>query len=183
MIKKFCDQRIAVLVDGQNILISARARHARPDYKKILERINGRQLVRAITYIVETSGGNIEKFKTAIQYMGFEVKAKYPKILPDGSSKADWDMQIAVDAMSIADKVDVITLISGDGDFEALVHALRSRGVKVEVMSFPETTAYELKKAADEWFPITEEMLMRERIVDAAIYEAIKVSQNTLPNG
>ena len=165
MIKKFNSQRVAVLVDGENILLSARGRNAKPDYEKILEKINGRHLVRAITYIVDTHGGNIEKFKTAIQYLGYEIKSKSPKILPDGSKKADWDMQIAIDAMSLAAKVDVITLITGDGDFEALIHALQSQGVKVEVMSFPETTAYELKIIADEWIPITNEMLMFDRKV------------------
>ncbi len=163
MIKKLGDQRVAILVDGQNILISAKERGAKPDYKKMLEKINGRQVVRAITYIVETKGGNIEKFKTAVKHLGFEIKSKKPKTLPDGSTKADWDMGIAVDALSMADKVDVITLITGDGDFEALVYALKGSGVKVEIMSFPETTAGELIKAADEWFPITNEMLIQNK--------------------
>ena len=163
MIKRFEDQRVAVLVDNQNIMISARARGARPDYKKMLEKINGRKIVRAISYIVETNGGNIDNFKKAMQSMGFEIKSKRPKVFPGGNTKADWDMQIAIDAISLAEKVDVITLITGDGDFEALIYALNSRGVKVEVMSVPETTAFELKGAADEWFPITNCLLIHDK--------------------
>ena len=165
MIKKLGDQRIAVLVDNHNILLTAKARGAKPDYKKMLEKINGRQVVRAITYIVETKGGNIEKFKTAVKHLGFEIKSKKIKTFSDGTTKADQDMEIALDALSMADRVDVITLITGDGDFEPLVYTLQSRGVKVEVMSFPETTANELVKAADEWFPITNEMLIKDKKV------------------
>ena len=160
MIKKMSDQRVAVLVDGHNILLSAKRLNAKPDYEKMLERINGRHVVRAITYLVDSRSNYFQSFKTAVNSLGFEIKSKFPKRMPNGTTKANWDIQICVDAMSLSDKVDVITLVSGDGDFEPLVRALQSKGVKVEVMSVPESTADELKNAADEWIPMTSDMMM-----------------------
>jgi len=55
-----------------------------------------------------------------------------------------------MDAVILADKIDVAVLVSGDGDFVPLVEYLRiSKGLKVEVMSFGRSTSAKLKEAAD----------------------------------
>ncbi|MEM7828320.1 MAG: NYN domain-containing protein [Candidatus Aenigmatarchaeota archaeon] len=159
---KLLKQRVAVLIDGQNIYLSAKARGAKPDYGRILKVLNDRQVVRAIIYNIQPEGVDQSKFIFAVESMGYEVKSKRPRPLPDGTFKADWDMQIAIDALSLADKMDVIVILSGDVDFVPLVHALKSKGVKVEVMSFPENTAKELIDAADVYMPITDDMLIYE---------------------
>jgi len=164
---KLPGQRVAVLVDGQNIWMSARARHAKPNYNKIMSAVNGREIVRALIYNILPDGVDQSKFVYAMNNMGYEIKSKRPRPLPDGSFKADWDMQIAIDAIAISDKVDVMVILTGDTDFVPLVHALRSRGVKVEIMSFRETTGRELIDVADKYYEITDEMLIHDHRVCA----------------
>jgi uncharacterized LabA/DUF88 family protein len=157
---KLPGQRVAVLVDGQNIYLSAKARRAKPNYSKLMSAVNGREIVRALIYNILPEGVDQSRFVQAMVGMGYEVKSKRPRPLPDGSSKADWDMQIAIDALALADKVDVMVILTGDSDFVPLVHALKSRGVKVEIVSFRETTGRELIEIADTYYEINDEMLM-----------------------
>jgi len=158
---KLSSQRVAILVDAQNIYLSARARGAKPNYRKIMERINGRQVVRAIVYIIQSEGADVRSFIQALESMGYEVRSKKPRPLPDGTHKADWDMQIAIDALSLADKIDVMVILSGDSDFTPLVYALKSKGVKTEIMSFRETTGRELIEAANEYVQLNDEVLFK----------------------
>jgi uncharacterized LabA/DUF88 family protein len=157
---KLIGQRVAILIDGQNVYMSAKSKGARLDYSKIMEVVDNRVIVRAIIYNIAPDGVDQSKFVYTVEGMGYEVRSKRPRLLPDGSFKADWDMQIAIDALSLADKVDVMVIVTGDGDFVPLLYALKSKGVKVEVMSFPENTSHELMEASDEYKRITEEMLI-----------------------
>lgn len=163
---KLADQRVAVLVDGQNLYLSAKARGAKPDYGKIMSAVNGRQVTRAIIYNICPEWVNQGRFVYAVESLGYEVKTKAPRPLPDGSFKADWDMAIAIDALALASKVDAMVIMTGDSDFVPLVHALKSKGVKVEIMSFRETTGRELIEVADKYSEISNEML----IVDHRAY-------------
>lgn len=160
---KLPGQRGAVLVDGQNLYLSAKARGAKPDYNAIMNVINGRAIVRAIVYNILPDGVDQSKFIYAIESIGYEVRSKRPRPLPDGTFKADWDMQIAIDALALADKVDVMVILTGDTDFVPLIHALKSKGVKVEIMSFRETTGKELIEAADVYIEITDDMLIHDQ--------------------
>lgn len=153
-------QRVAILVDGQNIYLSAKARGAKPNYEAIIDLMKEREIVRAIIYNVSPIGVDQSKFIHAVELLGYEVKSKEPRRLPDGSLKADWDMQIAIDALALAGKVDVMVILTGDSDFVPLVHALKSKGVKVEIMSFPETTGKELVEASDRYLEVTDRMLI-----------------------
>jgi uncharacterized LabA/DUF88 family protein len=160
---KLPGQRVAVLVDGQNIYLSAKARGAKPDYNKIMNVVNGREVVRAIIYNILPDGVDQSKFIYTVENMGYEVRSKRPRPLPDGTFKADWDLQIAVDAIALAEKVDVMVILTGDSDFVPLIHALKSKGVKVEVMSFPEDTGRELIEASDVYMAIKNDMLIYEQ--------------------
>ncbi|HIH44531.1 MAG TPA: NYN domain-containing protein, partial [Candidatus Methanoperedenaceae archaeon] len=95
-------QRVAILVDGQNIYLSAKARGAKPNYEAIIDLMKEREVVRAIIYNVSPVGVDQSKFIHAVGLLGYEVKSKEPRRLPDGSLKADWDMQIAIDALALA---------------------------------------------------------------------------------
>jgi len=120
----------------------------------------GRRLVRAIAYIVQSPEVDQTKFIDFLDSIGVEVKVKALKVRPDGTSKGDWDMGIAIDSINLAPKVDVIGLVSGDGDFTVLVQKLQALGVKVEVYAFPSSTAEELRKTADYYHPLDADMLM-----------------------
>jgi len=128
--------RVAILIDGSNIYKTALRLGDRVDCSKILERLNGRQIVRAILYHPDVVSEKQEGFIRKMKSMGLEVRTKEVKVYPDGKRKADMDVDLTIDAVCLADKVDVICIVSMDGDYVPLVHYLKSRGVKVEAMAF-----------------------------------------------
>jgi uncharacterized protein (TIGR00288 family) len=145
-------QRVGVFVDAQNMYHSAKnLYHAKVNFKKILEAAVGkRRLIRAFIYVIRTETGEEKAFVEALEKSGFEIKEKDLQIFPGGMKKADWDVGLAMDAVILADKIDVTVLVSGDGDFVPLVEYLRiSKGLKVEVMSFGRSTSAKLKEAVD----------------------------------
>jgi len=89
------------------------------------------------------------------------VRRKDLKVRSDGSFKGDWDMGIALDALEMAASLDVVVLVTGDGDFTGLVQKVKVIGPKVEIYSFPRNTAKELREAADKFVPIDRRMLIR----------------------
>lgn len=95
--------------------------------------------------------------------IGYEVKTRPLKIRIDGTAKGDWDIGLVIDALSMRDKIDAMVLISGDGDFVDLLKAFKSYGVRVEVVSFPHTTAQELRSFADVYHPLNENILLRRK--------------------
>ncbi|HUU69487.1 MAG TPA: NYN domain-containing protein [Planctomycetota bacterium] len=155
-------QRVAILVDVQNMYYSARKIYgSKLSFQKLLPTLlNNRRLVRAIAYVVEKEGADQEKFYEVLRRTGFEIKRRDLIVRSDGSRKGDWDMGIAIDAISMAEKVDVVVLVTGDGDFVALVNMLKSRGVRVEVASFRESTSENLMYAANEHYLLDQEMLV-----------------------
>jgi len=159
---KLNDQRVAVFVDVQNMFYSAKNKYnAKLDFEKLLDTVLlNRQLIRAIAYIVQTREIDQTGFINFLKNIGYEVKSKTLKLRPDGSAKGDWDMGLAIDAISIAPKIDVIALVSGDGDFTDLVNHLKAAGVRVEVHSFLTSTAEELIRSATEYYQLDENLLM-----------------------
>lgn len=155
-------QRVAVLVDVQNMYYAARNLHnSKLEFSKLLKCLaRNRRLTRALAYIVERPGMEQEKFVEVLRRNGFEVRKKMLIERSDGSQKGDWDLGIALDAVALSDKVDVVVLVTGDGDFVTLVHFLHSRGVRAEVASFPETTALELIRSCDYYHRLTDRVLL-----------------------
>ncbi|MEF1282137.1 NYN domain-containing protein, partial [Vibrio fortis] len=93
--------------------------------------------------------------------VGFDVKLKPFIQRRDGSAKGDWDVGIALDAIELAESVDTIILVSGDGDFEILVERMKSRfNTKVEVYGVPGLTAQNLIDSATKFVPIEKDLLM-----------------------
>jgi uncharacterized LabA/DUF88 family protein len=156
-------QRIGVLVDVQNMFYSAYdCFRGRLNYKKLLDAAaGGRQVVRAIAYAMR-DGNNQSSFFTMLREVGFELRTKEPRVRPDGTRKGGWDIGIAIEAVKLAPRLDVVALVSGDGDFVDLVHALRAAGVRVEVYAFERSAGRELRDAADVFVPIGEDMIFRE---------------------
>lgn len=124
---------------------------AKVNFKKVLEAAVGdRRLIRAFIYVIRTESGEEKAFVEALEKGGYEIKEKDLQIFPGGMKKADWDVGLAMDAVILADKIDVAVLVSGDGDFVPLVEYLRiSQGLKVEAMSFGRSTSAKLKEAVD----------------------------------
>ncbi len=151
-------QRVAVLVDAQNLYHSAQSLHSRNiDYSELLgAAVADRQLTRAIAYVIRADSPEEESFFEALVDIGFETKIKDIKRFPDGSKKADWDVGMSLDAVTLANHVDAIVLCTGDGDFSRLCSHLRHEGVRPEVMAFESSTAEELIAEADSFHDIGE---------------------------
>ena len=147
------EQRVAVFVDVQNMYYSARnIYNAKINFKNLLTKaIQNRKLIRAIAYVIKADIPEENSFFDALDKIGFEVKVKDLKVFYGGAKKGDWDMGIAIDALNIAPKVDVIVLVSGDGDFQALVKSLKSKGVRVEVLAFGKSSAKEIREESDKF--------------------------------
>lgn len=155
---KHPEQRVAIFIDTQNMYYSAKNLfEARVNFKNILDdAVAGRKLVRAIAYVVRTKGGEEKPFFEALYKVGIETKEKDLQIYLGGAKKADWDVGLAVDAIKLADKVDAVILVSGDGDFLPLLEYLKStKGCLVEIMSFRETTSSKLLEAADDYIDLS----------------------------
>ncbi|WP_265110279.1 NYN domain-containing protein [Halosolutus halophilus] len=151
-------QRVAVLVDAQNLYHTAQSLHSRNiDYSALLEKaVQDRQLTRAIAYVIRADSPEEESFFEALVDIGFETKIKDIKTFADGSKKADWDVGMSLDAVTLANHVDTIVLCTGDGDFSRLCSHLRHEGVRVEVMAFESSTAEELIAEAESFLDLGE---------------------------
>ncbi|MDY6780059.1 MAG: NYN domain-containing protein [Halobacteria archaeon] len=153
------EQSVSVLVDTQNMYHTAQSIYSTNlDYSAVLDvAVQNRRLKRAIAYVVRADAPQEQDFFDALNDIGFETKIKDIKEYPDGSKKADWDMGIAIDAITFAPHVDAMVLCTGDGDFARLVHHVREKGVRVEVMGFGNSTASELVDAADYFIDMSDD--------------------------
>ncbi len=150
-------QRVAVLMDVQNMYHSAKNLYnARVNFKELLRSaVAGRELVRALAYVIKTESGEEKPFIEALTKIGIQTQIKDLQIFPGGVKKADWDVGIAVDAIRLSSKIDAIIIVSGDGDFVPLMEYLRQvAGIQTEVIAFGRSTSQKLKDAADDFLDI-----------------------------
>jgi uncharacterized LabA/DUF88 family protein len=134
---KHKEQRVGVFIDTQNLYHTAKNLYKRKvNFGAILkDAVAGRKLVRAIAYLITTEGGEEKAFFEALEKLGIETKSKDLQIFAGGAKKGDWDVGLAIDAVRMAPKVDVIVIVSGDGDFVPLVEYLKNT-CQVEVVTF-----------------------------------------------
>lgn len=156
---KYKDQRVAVLIDVQNMYHSAKSLYkARVNFKEVLKAATeGRRLIRAIGYVVRSEGGEEKLFFEALEKSGIELKIKDLQVFAGGMKKGDWDVGMAIDAVRLAElTIDAMVIITGDGDFVPLVEYLKGRGRQVEVMAFGRSASSRLKEVADDFIDIEE---------------------------
>jgi uncharacterized LabA/DUF88 family protein len=138
----------------------AREKDARLDFETLLSvATSGRQLVRAVAYLVEAPETDQSAFIHLLQMKAYEVKRKPLRIRPDRTMKGNWDLEMALDALLTAEHLDIVVLVTGDGDFVPLVRQLKLRGLRVEVYGFTRSSAPDLREAADRFFPISRRLL------------------------
>lgn len=152
-------QRVAILIDVQNFYHSAKNLYKkRVNFKEVLKTaVADRKLVRAFAYVVSTESGEEKQFFDVLENMGIEIRVKDLQIYYGGLKKADWDVGIAIDAVRLSNYVDVIVLMSGDGDFIPLVDYLTNKGIQTEVMAFGKSASSGLREAADDFIDLSEE--------------------------
>ncbi len=156
-IVKHPEQRVGVFIDTQNLYHSAKNIYrARVNFGNVLkDSVGSRRLIRARAYVVTTESGEEKGFFEALEKIGIETRTKDLQIFFGGAKKADWDVGLAVDAITAAPKLDTVILFTGDGDFVPLVEYLKVHsGCQVEVASFGKSTSGRLKEAADHFLDL-----------------------------
>lgn len=152
------NQRLGILIDVQNIYHSAKNLYnSRVNFGALLKTLTAhRSLVRAVAYVVksDTAFGE-ESFFEALRKTGLELRVKDLQIYPGGSKKANWDIGMAIDAVRMAESLDAIVLVTGDGDFIPLVEYLKwGKGLFVEIAAFSRTASSRLRDVADSFHEI-----------------------------
>ncbi len=156
-------KKIAIFVDVQNIYYTTRQAYGRQfNYKKLWQRVsNEGEIVEANAYAIHRGDDKQLKFQNALKHIGFTVKLKPYIQRSDGSAKGDWDVGIAIDVLDVAQKVDTVVLLSGDGDFGLLLNKIRrDNNVTADVYGVPALTANSLIDAASIYHCIDEDLLM-----------------------
>lgn len=156
---KHKEQRVGVLVDVSNMYHSAKNLYKkRVNFKEVLrDAVAGRKLIRATAYVVKSEGEEGMAFFEALSQQGFEVRMKDLQVFAGGMKKGDWDVGITIDAVKLASKVDVVVLVSGDGDYIPLVTYLQNTtGCLVEVVAFRQTTSSKLIEESDDFLNLSD---------------------------
>lgn len=143
--------RVAVFIDGNNLFHAARFHNLDIDYNKLLRVLLGDgRLLRAFFYTgVDVGAERQQGFLLWMRRNGFRVVQKDLKTFYDGTRKANLDVEIAVDMLSLAGRYDTAVLVSGDEDFVYALNAVAYKGCRVEVAGFRSNTAPHLIDVAD----------------------------------
>jgi uncharacterized LabA/DUF88 family protein len=159
-------ERIALFIDGANLYATAKSLGFDIDYKRLLREFQGKgRLIRAFYYtalIEDQEYSSIRPLIDWLDYNGYAVVTKPTKEFVDSLGrrkvKGNMDIELAVDAMEMAEHIDHMVLFSGDGDFRSLVEAVQRKGVRVSVISTittqPPMIADELRRQADEFIDL-----------------------------
>lgn len=155
------NERTALFIDGANLYATARALGFEIDYKRLLKEFQSQgNLLRATYYTTVTEDQEYSSIRPLIDwldYNGYSVVTKTTREYTDQTgrrkTRANIDIELAVDAMEIASRIDHMVLFSGDGDFRRLVAAVQRNGVRVTVISTistqPPMIADELRRQCD----------------------------------
>ncbi|OGB74146.1 hypothetical protein A2V68_02345 [candidate division Kazan bacterium RBG_13_50_9] len=156
MSSQYSEQRVGVFVDVANLYHSARVMYNRKvNFRAVIkEAVGDRKLIRAIAYVIKAESPEEQKFFDALDKIGFEVKSKELQVFYGGHKKGDWDVGIAMDAIRLAPKIDVVVLVSGDGDFVPLLEHLKSIGQRTEVIAFGRSASGRLRDLADNFIDL-----------------------------
>ncbi len=161
-------ERIALFIDGANLYATAKALGFDIDYKNLLGVFRNKgYLVRALYYtalVEDQEYSSIRPLIDWLDYNGYTMVTKPTKEFTDASGrrkiKGNMDIELTVDAMELAPKLDHVVLFSGDGDFRSLVAALQAKGLRVSVVSTlqtqPPMVADELRRQADQFIDIAD---------------------------
>jgi uncharacterized LabA/DUF88 family protein len=159
-------ERIALFIDGANLYATAKSLGFDIDYKRLLREFQAKgTLIRAFYYtalIEDQEYSSIRPLIDWLDYNGYAVVTKPTKEFVDSLGrrkvKGNMDIELAVDAMEMAEHIDHMVLFSGDGDFRSLVEAVQRKGVRVSVISTittqPPMIADELRRQADEFIDL-----------------------------
>lgn len=156
-------KKIAIFADVQNIYYTTRDAYGRQfNYRKLWQQIGAEgEIVSATAYAIDRADGQQLKFQNALKQIGFTVKLKPYIQRSDGTAKGDWDVGITIDVMESAKNVDIVVLLSGDGDFDLLLEKIKNDyAVSTAVYGVPTLTAKSLIQSASIYHRIEEDLLL-----------------------
>jgi uncharacterized LabA/DUF88 family protein len=151
-------QRVGIFIDTQNLYHSAKNLYkSKVNFGAVMkEALAGRVLVRCVAYVIRTESEEEKGFFEALNKIGIETKVKDIRIFAGGAKKADWDIGMAIDAITMAEKLDAVVIATGDGDFVPLLEYLKGRGCQAEVIAFGKSASGQLREAADDFTDMCE---------------------------
>ena len=162
------DERLALFIDGSNLYAAAKALGFDIDYKLLRNEFMRRgKLVRAFYYTALVENEEYSPIRPLVDwldYNGFTMVTKPAKEFVDSTGrrkiKGNMDIELAVDAMEIAERIDHMVLFSGDGDFRPLVAGIQRKAVRVSIVSTirtsPPMIADDLRRQADNFIELEE---------------------------
>ena len=156
-------KKVSIFVDVQNIYYTTKQEfNSHFDYNKFWKLVTyERDVLTAMAYTTDRGDPKQIQFQNILRAIGFTVKLKPFIRRSDGSSKGDWDVGITIDIMEYARKSDIIVLASGDGDFDILIHKIRSLyNNNTEIYGVSNLSANSLKGSASTFFPIDKNLLL-----------------------
>lgn len=154
-------ERLALFIDGANLYSAARALGFDIDYKRLLTLFQGKgRLLRAFYYTALVEDQEYSPIRPLIDwldYNGYTMVTKPAREFTDANGrrkiKGNMDIELAIDMMEMAEKLDHVVLFSGDSDFRRLIEAVQRRGVRVTVVSTirsqPPMVSDDLRRTAD----------------------------------
>jgi len=168
-------ERTIVLIDGANLFYAAMQLGLEIDYTRLLQCLTkDRLLIRAYFYTgVDRTNEKQQRFLLWMRHNGYRVVSKDLIQHPDGSKKADLNIEIAVDMLMLSQHCDTIVLLSGTGDLTYAVNHVSYRGVQVEVVSLPTMTSESLINVCDRFTDLTK---LKSEI------EKLRPTQARMPN-
>ena len=155
--------KVALFLDVPNLIYTSEQMGVRVHFGRLLDYLTeGRQLVRATAYAPitddPTTRFETQRFVAPVIGHGYKIVSKPWKRFADGSMKANFDIELAVDILTMSDRLDIVVLLSGDGDFRRVCELVESKGVRVEVVAFAASTAMELRTVADQYTDLAQIM-------------------------
>lgn len=156
----FSTRRVGVFIDVQNMYYSARNIYgSKVNFGNIVKvAAENQKLIRAVAYTISTKSGDELPFFEALHKAGIEVNTKELLEYESGHKKGDWDVGITVDIVRMLDTLDVVVLVSGDGDYVPLGEYVKNRGRVFHVASFRESTSTKLIDAADIYTNLSDDL-------------------------
>jgi uncharacterized LabA/DUF88 family protein len=155
--------RVGVFVDAENIRYNG-GYQLRYDVLRRFAARNGGTLLRLNTYLTYDplrAEQDPEYQKKATSYQqrirdfGWKVSVKHVRRYTDEegnvTTKANSDLEMAVDAMLQAKNLDQVLLVTGDGDFLQVAEAIQNKGCRVELLAF-RNISRDLQRQVDEFF-------------------------------
>lgn len=156
------NQRVGIIIDVQDLYYGAKDNFGtKIAYGKFMNRVvNGRKLSRAIAYVARRDGNAQDSFIGLLRNIGCDIRQKDIVKSDDGWNDCTWAVETAVDAMVMADKIDVLIIASGDPELVYLLQALRMKGVRTEIAYFRNNVSQKFINEADGFIDVNKDMLI-----------------------